>query len=137
WFFCDFFFQAEDGIRDFHVTGVQTCALPIYRIYQGPVMAKWQQEFEAMGREFREAFLNTLRPFEPDKTLQKAFYRMFDGIEVLPLSLRNQYQVLFQQEPLTAAELLVPISWHQFLALQRKGLILEDVETDRKSTRLN
>src|SRR5690606_40469260 len=23
-------FQAEDGIRDFHVTGVQTCALPIF-----------------------------------------------------------------------------------------------------------
>src|SRR6266850_3992048 len=27
WFF--FFFQAEDGIRDYKVTGVQTCALPI------------------------------------------------------------------------------------------------------------
>src|SRR2546425_9650393 len=27
-----FFFQAEDGIRDKLVTGVQTCALPIYRI---------------------------------------------------------------------------------------------------------
>src|SRR5436309_3595353 len=26
-----FFFQAEDGIRGFHVTGVQTCALPILR----------------------------------------------------------------------------------------------------------
>src|SRR5690606_39710428 len=26
-----FFFQAEDGLRDFHVTGVQTCALPIWR----------------------------------------------------------------------------------------------------------
>src|SRR5437868_11419866 len=26
----DFFFQAEDGIRDRNVTGVQTCALPIY-----------------------------------------------------------------------------------------------------------
>src|SRR5690606_27384289 len=26
----NFFFQAEGGIRDFHVTGVQTCALPIY-----------------------------------------------------------------------------------------------------------
>src|SRR5690606_40936981 len=24
------YFQAEDGIRDFHVTGVQTCALPIW-----------------------------------------------------------------------------------------------------------
>src|SRR5205807_7695899 len=26
---CLFFFQAEDGIRDYKVTGVQTCALPI------------------------------------------------------------------------------------------------------------
>src|SRR5690606_39287914 len=36
---CDFFFfQAEDGIRDFHVTGVQTCALPIYNrnSYENP-----------------------------------------------------------------------------------------------------
>src|SRR5204863_6429040 len=30
-----FFFQAEDGIRDLYVTGVQTCALPIF----GPVPA--------------------------------------------------------------------------------------------------
>src|SRR2546425_9475137 len=29
--FSFFFFQAEDGIRDKLVTGVQTCALPIYR----------------------------------------------------------------------------------------------------------
>src|SRR5690349_23417849 len=28
-FFYFFFFQAEDGIRDLYVTGVQTCALPI------------------------------------------------------------------------------------------------------------
>src|SRR5690606_40543410 len=27
-----FFFQAEDGIRPFHVTGVQTCALPIFAL---------------------------------------------------------------------------------------------------------
>src|SRR5258708_38146566 len=31
-----FFFQAEDGIRDDLVTGVQTCALPIYIIEDGP-----------------------------------------------------------------------------------------------------
>src|SRR5260370_25279229 len=29
---CVFFFQAEDGIRDSSVTGVQTCALPIYPV---------------------------------------------------------------------------------------------------------
>src|SRR2546430_53682 len=36
---CFFFFQAEDGIRDLTVTGVQTCALPIYfrrRFGRGP-----------------------------------------------------------------------------------------------------
>src|SRR5216683_3518360 len=31
-----FFFQAEDGIRDLIVTGVQTCALPIYRRARSP-----------------------------------------------------------------------------------------------------
>src|SRR5699024_11277235 len=30
-----FFFQAEDGIRDRNVTGVQTCALPIWLIASG------------------------------------------------------------------------------------------------------
>src|SRR5436305_11536760 len=29
--FCVFFFQAEDGIRGADVTGVQTCALPIFQ----------------------------------------------------------------------------------------------------------
>src|SRR5256885_10148276 len=34
---CDnFFFQAEDGIRDYKVTGVQTCALPICSITDVP-----------------------------------------------------------------------------------------------------
>ena len=31
-FFFFFFFQAEDGIRDYKVTGVQTCALPILHL---------------------------------------------------------------------------------------------------------
>src|SRR2546426_7919581 len=30
-----FFFQAEDGIRDYKVTGVQTCALPICARWRG------------------------------------------------------------------------------------------------------
>src|SRR6266446_7965387 len=32
-FYIFFFFQAEDGIRDYKVTGVQTCALPICRVF--------------------------------------------------------------------------------------------------------
>src|SRR5256885_12733076 len=40
-----FFFQAEDGIRDYKVTGVQTCALPISqarRQSHGCVSALWR-----------------------------------------------------------------------------------------------
>src|SRR5690625_6536649 len=39
-----FFFQAEDGIRDGHVTGVQTCALPIYG---------FESDFIAQGKKMK------------------------------------------------------------------------------------
>src|SRR5690606_39590827 len=42
-----FFFQAEDGIRGFHVTGVQTCALPISgagRKISVSVITTWHKE---------------------------------------------------------------------------------------------
>src|SRR5699024_11776215 len=37
-----FFFQAEDGIRDRNVTGVQTCALPIFQklVNQGMIQGR-------------------------------------------------------------------------------------------------
>src|SRR5437762_13508078 len=37
---CVFFFQAEDGIRDTSVTGVQTCALPILSFPVGSLHAQ-------------------------------------------------------------------------------------------------
>src|SRR3712207_8871544 len=54
-----FFFQAEDGIRDIGVTGVQTCALPIYELVRqmraslvvlGPLAARFgEAEVSAPG----------------------------------------------------------------------------------------
>src|SRR5256885_4739168 len=38
-----FFFQAEDGIRDYKVTGVQTCALPISRKAVLPANSTWSR----------------------------------------------------------------------------------------------
>src|SRR6516162_8753471 len=38
------FFQAEDGIRDYKVTGVQTCALPIYRPLREEILRHPRQE---------------------------------------------------------------------------------------------
>src|SRR5690606_40955511 len=49
--FLSFFFQAEDGIRDFHVTGVQTCALPIYRASRTTVRLtpNWRMSADSVG----------------------------------------------------------------------------------------
>src|SRR5260221_7145216 len=47
WFF--FFFQAEDGIRDHCVTGVQTCALPIYCLsFSFAAMSEKLKQFNAI-----------------------------------------------------------------------------------------
>src|SRR5256884_7751745 len=45
-FFFFFFFQAEDGIRDVAVTGVQTCALPILRRARGVAHLEQQRHGE-------------------------------------------------------------------------------------------
>src|SRR5439155_7757470 len=42
------FFQAEDGIRDGHVTGVQTCALPIFDLGELAVGAG-EADLQAFG----------------------------------------------------------------------------------------
>src|SRR5205807_6581193 len=52
YFFFFFFFQAEDGIRDYKVTGVQTCALPILHGdggLDGLVPARRRPQREALG----------------------------------------------------------------------------------------
>src|SRR2546430_12021489 len=65
-----FFFQAEDGIRDLTVTGVQTCALPISRLFvchnpHGSFAPTWSAGLrppmvsQALGNE--EACLNCHR----------------------------------------------------------------------------
>src|SRR3712207_9535489 len=45
-----FFFQAEDGIRDIGVTGVQTCALPIWPPPRRPVGGPLGQLLDHPGR---------------------------------------------------------------------------------------
>src|SRR2546426_12542078 len=50
--FLFFFFQAEDGIRDYKVTGVQTCALPISRPEAGlPAAVQLGHDREPGDRE--------------------------------------------------------------------------------------
>src|SRR2546430_6362847 len=46
-----FFFQAEDGIRDLTVTGVQTCALPIPQLSTGDILRKAAADGTPLGKK--------------------------------------------------------------------------------------
>ena len=48
---------------------------------------------------------------------------MFDGDEILPECLLEEYLVLLDERPLEAPSLLVPVSSRQLQMLKRKGLL--------------
>src|SRR5207249_8476792 len=123
-----FFFQAEDGIRDRNVTGVQTCALPIYTLAAdynyGHISADWVKVF-----------------------LRKAGGTLVNQ-EFIPLDVVNFDSVIKRVEgakPDVVMSLLVGGNhiafYRQFAATGLKGRIPIVSATfglgDRKSTRLN
>src|SRR2546429_2903190 len=68
-----FFFQAEDGIRDVAVTGVQTCALPIYSCAE-------------RGRYADQLFVKQCyrRPVGPASMCTLSMYRLNCSFELKP-----------------------------------------------------
>src|SRR5690606_40777096 len=56
------FFQAEDGIRAFHVTGVQTCALPICRTRAARAARGWHRRRVRRVRQGRGRRRSPPRP---------------------------------------------------------------------------
>src|SRR5690606_31944201 len=75
---CFFFFQAEDGIRDFHVTGVQTCALPISGL---------RDELRALDPNLPLDDVQLVDDILADSVAQPRFYMMllllFAGVAVI------------------------------------------------------
>src|SRR5688500_20114430 len=67
-----FFFQAEDGIRDYKVTGVQTCALPISWL-SDQELAKLLREVEADPNS--NGYLLISQAYEKRGNMRKAMLR--------------------------------------------------------------
>src|SRR5690349_23265181 len=75
-----FFFQAEDGIRDLYVTGVHTCALPIFGHGAVDENGRWSMNREAdvsagrqrgrSGELLRRGLLKKVRSEEHTSELQ-------------------------------------------------------------------
>src|SRR5256885_16567969 len=72
-----FFFQAEDGIRDYKVTGVQTCALPICQAGQQAAAREW---VHGHGRT----------PFHEEDRAPAWYCSRSARLSTLPISLRGR-----------------------------------------------
>ncbi|MCB0072703.1 MAG: hypothetical protein KDE20_14635, partial [Caldilineaceae bacterium] len=94
------------------------------QIYAGDIALRWVNEYERAAREFRASVITPLRAFQSDDDLEELFYKAFDSVEVLPITLYDEYEQLKQTEPIRANELLVSISWRRWHALARDGRVL-------------
>ena len=134
------FRQPDDGLKVYRADLVQAGLAALERIdglpleesriadllaevYSGPVEAAWWAEYRRSAEEFRQAVLDSLRPFHSaEGDLATNFFRLFDGIEVLPLDLEPEYDRLRRRgRRVEASSLLVPLTYRQYKALERAG----------------
>src|SRR5256884_5828138 len=84
-----FFFQAEDGIRDVAVTGVQTCALPIYRVLGVQNVCPPHSLIDPIGRAAAVGeFVAVIHMFDPD------LHAQLPGVVIL-----GKFGEFFPREP--------------------------------------
>lgn len=98
-------------------------------IYSGEIERCWREKYENAVDDFEASCIRSMRPFASDEGLEDMFYKAFDGIEVLPDSMYEEYKAVCDDEPIRAGELLVPISWRRFHALRSDDRILPKTRT--------
>ncbi|KEF34472.1 hypothetical protein RDMS_06895 [Deinococcus sp. RL] len=95
------------------------------RIYAGDLLAELQRQYDQGKREVSR-FMRDLKPFCSDTDLRQSFEDLFDGVEVLPKQLDQQYRAEKEISPLQARSLLVSMS------AQQKGRFRQHVRWDEE-----
>jgi CRISPR-associated endonuclease/helicase Cas3 len=90
-------------------------------VYTGETGNEWERELRRAIESFETDVFSSNRPFIGDERIREAFYKMFDGREVLPERFVAEYTGM-KDDPLEA-ELFVPITERQFYGLSRRGLL--------------
>lgn len=99
-------------------------------IYTGEVEAAWKKDFQEAATAFERDVIGTLRPFQASPELKEQFYKAFDGVDVLPASLLNDYLDAKERNYIETAELMVNIRWDQYGRLKREGRVQRNVDDD-------
>lgn len=102
----------------------------IYR--QPPIWDEWWAAYDKHAKEFQEVILDKIEPYKSaDRDAMRHFYKLFDGVEVLPVDCEEQYHDALESGGyLAASRYLVSISWGHYRMLQSKGLVLGRDEGD-------
>jgi CRISPR-associated endonuclease/helicase Cas3 len=95
-------------------------------IYAGELAEQWNAQYQQAAAEFEAACVKSLRAFESSPGLTREFYKAFDGREVLPRQLVDEYEQLKRTAFIQAAELLVPIREGHVHQLRKLNCISDD-----------
>ena len=90
-------------------------------VYSSAVSCWWKGEVLKAAEAFKSEVLSNLYAFETDERLEDKFCEMFDGQEVLPMDLFDEYQRLSKNDPLQTQSLLVSVSRGQLWRLRKEG----------------
>src|SRR3712207_9070813 len=88
------FFQAEDGIRDIGVTGVQTCALPIFTFYHYPEVETVHTSYHWVAVPQGTGFAKDSETYHR-RQIGRASCRERVQISVVAVSLKKTSQLLY------------------------------------------
>lgn len=95
----------------------------IYR--QPPIWDAWWEAYNKHAKEFQQVILDQMKPYKSaDLDVMQSFYKLFDGVDVLPVDREEQYHNALENEGyLKASQYLVSISWKRYWMLKQNGLV--------------
>lgn len=96
-----------------------------------PNARNWREGLLGAVENITDSVIRVNRPLNSHPELREMFDRIFDGSEVVPVSLADEYRRLAEESPLQAPFLRVPISWGQRERLIRAGRLERNGEIAR------
>ncbi len=105
---------------------VQTWLDQVY----SPIAEDWLKVVRKTMVEVWESVIETNRPLESHEELKDRFDDLFDGTEVVPLSLREPYERALEENPLSAPGYRIPVSRGQWRKLKGAGRLVDNEFAD-------
>lgn len=100
------------------------------QIYTGELAETWQREYKNEVERFQRDVLEGGMPFDSaNEEIVERFYKLFDGVQILPEHYIDEYDNLIERRHYyEASELLVNISWLQFVILRQQNQVIQHKE---------